>query len=162
MGWVGKAAQIAGVAMQAFGQIKGGTDAKKAADYNAAVAKQEAKYQEKKTEHDLAFQRQEVERIIGKQRVTGGASGTTGSESILFDTLTQAKIDEEMIRYGGAMNVWRAKSQSSLYGQQGGAFATSGYLSGGATILGGLSRLDYRKKTIPTKTTTRPVYYRGR
>lgn len=153
---------IAAVALQSYGMVKGGLDAKKAADYNAAVAKQEAKYQERKTEHDLAFQRREVERIIGKQRVAGGASGTTGSESILFDTLTQAEIDEEMIRYGGAMNVWRAKSQSSLYKQQGEDYLTSGFISGGATILGGLSRLDYRKKTTPTKTTTRPVYYRGR
>jgi hypothetical protein len=150
MGWVAPVAAIAGVALQAGGQIKAGIDAKNTADYNAAVAKQEADFQKQRTKQQLAFQREEVESIIGKARVVGGGSGIAGgtgiSQSILHGTLTQAKIDEELIRTRGAINVWRAESQSDLLKQQGDDFQTAGFLQGGTTILGGLSKYDYRRK----------------
>jgi hypothetical protein len=160
MGWIAFAAAAA-VALQAGGQIKGGIDAKKTADYNAAVAKQEAKFQEQKTEQDLAFQREEVESIIGKARTVAGGRGLAAGEgvtqSILKGTLTEAAIDEELIRTRGAINVWRAKSQASLLESQGEDFRTAGFLQGGSTILGGIGKYDYRRKK---ETPTKPKVYR--
>jgi hypothetical protein len=140
------AIMIAGVALTAAAQIKGGIDAKKTADYNAAVARQEGKFQAEKTEHDLAFQKKEVERIIGKAKVVGAGAGTQLTQSMLHGILTEAQIDEELIRTQGAINVWRAKTGANLLKDQGKDFLTSGFLSGGATILGGLSKYDYRRK----------------
>lgn len=155
MGAILAGAAIAGTALQAYGQIRGGQKAKDAYDYNAAVAKQEADFQEKRTEQDLAFHREDVERIIGKQRVTGGAGGTTGSQSILLDTLTQAELDEQMIKTEGAINVWRAKTAAKRFEESGEEFRTAGYIAGGSTLLGGLSRFDYRKKGPSTKPQSR-------
>jgi hypothetical protein len=137
---------LAAMAATAAAQIKGGIDAKAAYDYNAAVAEQEAGFQKKRTKHELAFQREEVERIIGKARVVSGGSGVEASQSILHGTLTEAAIDEQLIRTQGAINVWRAKSQSKQLSQTGEDFRTAGYIRGGTTILGGLSRYDYRRK----------------
>ena len=141
---------LASMAFTAAAQVKGGLDAKKAYDYNAAVAEQEGEFQKKRTEHELAFQKKEVERIIGKARVVGGGSGIAGgtgvTQSILHGTLTEAAIDEKLIRTRGAINVWRAKSQSKQLSQAGEDFRTAGFIRGGATILGGLSRYDYRRK----------------
>jgi hypothetical protein len=136
---------IAALAATAAGQIKGGLDAKKAADYNAAVAKQEAEFAKKKTAHDLAFQKEEVERIIGKARVAGGASGAEMSESLLHTTLTEAELDERLIRTQGAINVWRAESQADLFSARGKDALTGGFIQAGSTILTGASKWDYRK-----------------
>jgi hypothetical protein len=145
MGAVMAGAAVAAVALQAFGQVKGGSDAKKAADYNAAVARQEAEFQKKKTRHDVAFQKEEVERIIGKAKVAGGASGAELSQAILQSTLTEGAIDEQLIRTQGAINVWRAESQAGLLKEQGKDAFTGGLIGAGSTILTGASKWDYRK-----------------
>lgn len=149
MGAILTAASLAATALTAYSQVRGGIEAKNAYDYNAAVAKQEAEFQEKRTAYELAAHEKEVERIIGKQRAAGGASGVGAAgigESILRDTLTQAALDEQLIRTQGAINVWRSESERELLKQTGKDFRTAGYVRGGATILGGLSRLDWRRK----------------
>jgi hypothetical protein len=152
------AAALAGVALQAAGQIKGGIDAKNAYDYNAAVAKQEGEFQEKRTDYELETHRRDLARIIGKQRVAGGASGVGASQSILLDTLTQAELDEQMIKTQGAINVWRAETAERGLKKGGKDFRTAGYISGGGTILGGLSRFDYRKKKTPKTSYKLPAH----
>jgi hypothetical protein len=147
MGAIMAVAAIAGVALQAAGQAKGGQDAKDAYDYNAAIAKQEGKFQEQRTDYELDTHRREVARIIGKQRVTAGGSGVGASQSILLDTLTQAELDEQMIKTQGAINVWRAEAQSEQFTAGGKDFREAGYIGAGGTILGGLSRFDYRSNT---------------
>jgi hypothetical protein len=141
---------LAATAVTAAGQILGGIQAKQTADYNEAVAKQEAEFQKKRTTQQLAFQRQEVERIIGKAKVVGGGSGIAGgtgiSETILKETLTEAEIDRQLIRTQGSINVWRARTQARLSSQEGDYYRTAGFINAGSTILGGLSRYDYRKK----------------
>jgi len=141
---------LAATAVTAAGQIYGGMEAKKTADYNAAVGEQEAEFQKKRTAQQLAFQRQEVARIIGKAKVVGGGAGIAGgtgiSESILKQTLTEAEIDRQLIRTQGSINVWRARTQAKLSEQEGEYYRTAGFIDAGSTILGGLSRYDYRKK----------------
>lgn len=145
MGAVLTAAALAATALTAAGQISSGMQAKDAADYNAAVAEQEAQFQKQRTQHDLAFQRREVDRIVGKARVAGGGSGTGVSESLLTNLLTEAEIDEQLIRTQGSINVWRSESQKDLFKAQGEDAQTGGFIAGGATILGGLSQFDFRK-----------------
>ena len=140
---------LAATAVTAAGQVYGGIQAKQTADYNAAVAKQEAEFQEKRTAQQLAFQRQEVERIIGKAKVVRGGSGVASGgipESMLKETLTEAEIDRQLIRTQGSINVWRAKSQAKISSDEGDYYRTAGYIGAGSTILGGLSRYDYRRK----------------
>ena len=157
MGWIA----FVGAAIQAGGQMKAGEDAKKTADYNAAVAYQEAEFQAKRTEHELAFQKEEVERIIGKAKVTGAGAGTGLSQTMLKSILTEANIDEQLIRTQGSINIWRAMNQSDLLSSQGDAFRTAGFMEGGSTILGGLSKYDYRNKTpAATPTYQNPKVYR--
>ncbi len=158
MGWIA----FVGMAVQAAGQIKGGQDAAKTAEYNATVAHQEAKFQKKRTEHELAFQKEEVERIIGKAKVTGAGAGTGLSQTIFKSILTEAAIDEELIRTQGSINIWRATGQSDLLSSQADAFRTAGFVQGGSTILGGLSKYDYRRKTEPITKPTVHVRGRGR
>jgi hypothetical protein len=146
MGWMA----IVGAAIAAGGQVQAGQAAGNTAEYNAAVAQQEAEFQRQRTESELAFQREEVERIIGKARVVGGGSGVAGgtgiTESILKDTLKQGILDRQMIKTQGAINIWRAQTQSNLLGSEASQFRTAGWMQGGATLLGGLSKYDYRGK----------------
>jgi hypothetical protein len=156
MGWVGAAAMIASTAMQAYGQMRGGQEAKNYYDYNAAVAKQEAEFQKKRTEYELAAHEKEVKQILAKQRTAGAASGVGAAgigESILRDTLSQAALDEQMIRAQGDINVWRAKTQRELYQQQGSDFRSAGFIHGPTTLLGGLSRFDWRRKKTTASAT---------
>jgi hypothetical protein len=146
MGWIA-AIGAAGTALSASSSIKGGMAAGDQYDYQAKIAKQEAKYQEARGEVDLALHEDAVRALLGKQRVIGGASGTSGSGAIETDTLRKASIDEALIRYGTSMDVWRARSSSQNFQDQSDYFRQAGYISGATTILNTASKWDWKKRS---------------
>ena len=85
---------------------------------NAAMAEQEAKYQEDKTDLSVKQHRLEVSSLKGQQRSLLAESGvdlTTedGSPlSLLTSTMAMGKYDEDILRYNGDLSAWRYRTQA--------------------------------------------------
>jgi hypothetical protein len=131
MGWIGTGIALAGVALAATSEIRGGYAASQAAEYNEAMARYEADYQTKKAGLEEEQHRRDVRKFIGEQTVRGAAGGGVGSGSDLsplLDTLAQGEIDAALIRYGGAVESWRSKAAADLFSAEAKEHKTAGYL----------------------------------
>jgi hypothetical protein len=145
MGWIAPVLAIAGTAMSARGQQQAGEQAARSYETNAKIAQIEADYAIRRGEFELARHREDVEKLMGRQAVIGGASGLTASPDIAHATAKGAAMDEAMIRYGANIDAWRAATQSRNLSSQAGYFREAGYLGAGATILNTASAWDWRK-----------------
>lgn len=147
MGAVLPIAAAVGTVVSAAGSIYGGFQAANQYEYNAAVARQEAKFQDQKTEVEIAQHEADVKRLLARQSVVAGASGSevaSGTNlSILTDTRNRATIDQQIIRYGGDINAWRADAQADILEDQVPFFKTAGFLNAGSTILNSASQWDW-------------------
>ena len=150
MGWVAPVVSLIGTGVSAYGQYRQGQDAADVYKYNQAMAQNSAKYAKEKAAIEEARLRREVERVKGRQRAIAGKSGTvvdSGSNlDLLRVTEEEAAIDAAMIRYGGEVESWAALSQANMYGAQASQAKTASYWNIGATLLGGASRYDWKKK----------------
>ncbi len=168
MGWVATAAIVGGTALSMFSSIRGGYAASQAAEYNAAMARYEGKYQKQRAEFEEKQHRREVAKLIGRQTVAGARAGggTTGSDvTPLLETAKAGELDAALIRYGGEVGSWRAESAADLYEDEADEYKTAGWLGAGSTLLNTVGQYDWKKKyPSPTKKTTSPlvVRYRGK
>ena len=111
MGAFTSALMAAGIAMNAYGQIKAGKDAYAAGQYNAAVYKQQSESIDVKK----GISKQRWDRVIrqlgGKLTTAVASSGYDYSGSfleVINDRLTEAQLDKQMELY----NLELSKSQS--------------------------------------------------
>jgi len=149
MGWVASAAIIAGTAIKAVSSIRGGYAAGEAADYNAAMARYESKYQKESAKFEEKQHRKAVARLIGEQAVSGAAAGagSTGSDiTPLLEIAKAGELDAALIRYGGEVGSWQAEQAAKLYGWQAGEYRTAGWLGAGSTLINTVGKYDWKKK----------------
>ena len=131
----------------AGGQLLQGYQQKQTYDYNAAVARQEAKYAQQKASIEETQFRRDLAAQVARQRALQGMSGTTGGSNIdaLARTIRQGEYDAQLIRYGGSVDSWRAGSASDLYSSAGGKMLTSGIIGAGGTLLTAGSKFDWKR-----------------
>jgi hypothetical protein len=128
-----------GTAVEAGAQIRQGYQAGNVADYNAEIARQNRKYAEQKGAVEQQLQKEDVRRILGRQRVISGASGggvdTGQSADISLDTLRSANIDAAIMRYDTEVAAKRAEATESFWQEAAGEARTGGWIAGGTTLL---------------------------
>ena len=87
----------------------------------------------------------------------GARAGSVGAGSDITPFLETEKagaIDAALIRYGGSVESWRARSQEKLLRSQGAGFETAGYIGAGTTILNTVGRWDWKKSFGQQKDTS--------
>lgn len=131
---------VAGSVMQGIGAMQSAKAQSTAAAYNARQNVQNAQLTVQQANQDasrfaLGYKRHEGSMVAGF-----GASGLSaeGTESVLADSASQAKLDEETIKYKGqlrAIGYYNSATLERFSGEQAtnqGELAAAGYLLSGA------------------------------
>jgi hypothetical protein len=135
---------IAGIsaAVAAGGAVYSGVQQSNAADYNAAVAEQDALAANDRAKSEEDAHRESIRRILATQRALYGKSGLSMEGSpllVMEDTAAQGELDALTIRYGGDIAAAKGRSSANLSRMQGGAAKTASYFQAGSTLLSGAS-----------------------
>lgn len=144
--------QIAGSVIGAVGAISGGQNQSAIAEYNALLSERDAKAAKIAAADEEAKLHRQRAQVSSAQRVAAGKSGLVleGSPIEVFgDTVYQAELDAQRIRYAGSVEEAKALGQAAGWRMQGRAAKTAGYIGAGSSLLTGLSGLK-----LPTKTET--------
>lgn len=124
------ALMVASTAVSTIGAISQANAAAQAAEYNAAVARQEAAAEE-------ARRRREAERQMGQIRAGRAKSGVTVEGSpliVLADSAMEAEID--------ALNArWTGETSAKLYKMEARSARRAGIYNAGASLLSGASKI---------------------
>lgn len=139
---IAAAAAVASAGVGTAGAIQSGKSQEDMAEYNAAVATEDAKAAKYKAGYDEQAHRDQVRKTLSAQRAAYGASGVdmTGSPLLVMeDTAQQGELDALAIRYGGDVEASRQRSAANLYRMQGSSAKTSSYYQAGSTLLSGAS-----------------------
>lgn len=119
--------------------IEQGEMAKDAADFNAAVAENDAlaAAQQSQYEADQISRRNRI--IIGKQRAAYAKSGVSGGSmwDVMYESYQQGELDRMAALYSGAVATNRNRSQGQLSRLEGKNARATGYLRAGSALLSG-------------------------
>ena len=147
---------LAGTATSAYGQFQTGQNAKDVYEYNQQAAKYQSKYAQQRGEIEATKLEREGAKAMSRKRAIAGASGTvTGAGSNLDSLLNSQReidLDAALIRYNANVDSYVSGQQADLFGAQADQFSQAGYLNAGATLLGGASKWDWKKKKSPLAT----------
>jgi len=131
----------AGAAVAVFSSIKQGQAASAAANFNAAIAQQDAaQARSDALAQSIQIQRDNVLRI-GSIRAAAGAGGGTGAGSVLdvaADVAAQGELERQWALYQGESRARGYKNTATLDLAQGKAAKQAGYVSAAGAALGGL------------------------
>lgn len=140
VGGKGSAALLASAGVSAFGALAQGFAQRQAAEFNAAILRQQAERARQIAERDAdAFARRQ-NRVRGSARARLAGSGITseGTPLLVDDAaLDEALLGEATIRVGGQARATRLEQQAVLSRLRGGAARTTGALRAGSTLLTG-------------------------
>lgn len=137
---VGIVATVVSTAVTAYGMYQQGQQQKAAGKYNAKVAENQATAAKQAAAVREEQHRERVRRLAGTQRAVSGASGIEEAGSpllVMADTLEQAELDAQRIRYGGEVSATGFESQARLARFQGDQAARAGTIGAGSTLLSG-------------------------
>lgn len=136
---------LMGMVLSAAGTLMSASQQSDMANYNAAVAEQNAKMATDKATYDAKMHNQEVRRILAAQRSLYGASGVSSESGspllVMDDTIKQGAMDALAIRYGGDVEAAKQRSAANLYRMQGKNAMTSSVIGAGSTLLTAASKL---------------------
>ena len=145
---LGDAFTVVGAVTSGLGALSAGQAQSDMAEYNAAVAANQAIAAQQSAAFDEEQHRAKLAKLISTQKANAGASGidpNTGSPlSVMADTAEQGELDALAIRYGGQVGASRATSQATLDKMQAKAARIGGYYGAGTSLLTGASRLGRR------------------
>ena len=132
---------IVATGAQAFGQFQQGRAAQQSAEYNAAIARQNAERTRQQTE--VAKEQQDRERRLrlGANIASGAASGV-GIENlgdVMASNAMQEELDLLTLESEGLLRAQDFETQASLQEARGKQAMQSGIMGAGTTILGGIS-----------------------
>lgn len=148
MGWISGALSVAGTAIKAYSDYKQGQDAKDVYQYNEAIAKYQANYIKAASEKEVEALGRSVKDYVARQRAIQGKSGTVVDEGsnrgAVIRSYREADIDAALIRWRANQEYDLAMQGANLLGTQASQFSSAGYLNAATTILGGLSKWDWK------------------
>jgi hypothetical protein len=142
---IGIGAMIGGTALDVFGKVKAGKQAKKIGEFNAKVAEAQADDAEERGRFEEDRFRTQLKVLKGKNRAGYAGQSVkvdTGSAvDVAADIDFLGEIDAQTIRANAAREAWghRVQAQNSLMGAS--QAATQAYFGAGASILGGAGSL---------------------
>jgi hypothetical protein len=155
MAWLSGALSIAGTLVDAYSKYKQGQDAKEIYEFNEALALYQAQYIEEAGAIELGQLERDVGQYISTQRAIGGKSGIVsdiGSHKDVQDqTRKEGDIDAGIIRWRTSRQAEMARKGADILGTQAGQVSAAGNISAGTTLLGGLSKWDWKKSQLSTK-----------
>ena len=129
-----------GTAVRAAGSIAQGQAAKRAADYNAAVDKQQATQAREASNAEASDYKRQQGRDFASSIAASGASGvaTTGSPLMVDEaTVREIALGASRLSYKGAVDSNRFLNQAQLDKMSGKASQTAGYIGAGTSLLNG-------------------------
>jgi hypothetical protein len=138
--WMG----IAGAAMSAIGAYRQGKAAKAAAEYNAAIARQNAQIVREQTQQQVRQADREAYLRLGAIRAAQGKSGGVAEGSvldILADTAAQNEIERQDIAYRGALAERGFENSATIDQFEGRNAEKAGYLAAGSELLSGAANV---------------------
>ena len=143
-------ATVAAAAIGAAGAISQGQAAKKQANFQAAVSRQQAERARQQAEIDEQDFRRDQSRQMARRRAIMGASGVesaTGSPLLATeDFASEVELQALRIRNGGEVNATRLNQQAELQGLAGRNAARAGFMRAGSLLVqGGATAYGNRK-----------------
>ena len=154
MSWISGALSLAVTAISAYSQYKQGKDAKDVYQYNEALAEYQAQYIKDASELEVAALERDVAQFVGRQRAIQGKSGTVANIGSNADAIAssyrEADIDAALIRWKANKDYDLAIKGANLLGTQANQFSKAGWINAGTTLLGGLSKWDFKKSSLST------------
>jgi hypothetical protein len=133
----------ASAAVGVVSAISQGQQAKGAAEYNAAVANNNAIAARQQADANAAAQQRKARLTLGSMRAGYGAAGV-GLEGSPMDVLEQsasmAELDRQNILYGGALKAQGYESTAGLELMRGDAAVTGSYFNAGSALLTGAAK----------------------
>ncbi len=149
--------------VSAAGAVQQGETARKSAEYQAAIAENNALAARQQAEHDERQHREKARQVLSAQRAKAAKGGVlTEQGSPLFvstDTGESAEIDALNIRRGGQLRATDYQSQAALGRFQGQATQQQSYLQAGSSLLSaaGSAYTDFRKAEAAKRAAGSPV-----
>lgn len=141
---------VIGLAISAYSIYQQGQYQKATGKYNAEMARREGEMQKARGDIELQQHRDRLKRLKGSQKVaflkSGVQLGSGSALEVLADTEAQAALDEDIIKFNTAAQVWGKQAESELSLAKGRQAGRAGTLGAGATILEGVGKWDWRKK----------------
>jgi len=132
------AATVVSGAVSAFGQYQAAQTQRRVADFNAAIArnnavsaKQWADYNEQRTREQQKYRREKMLSAFLKAGVTLEGTPTT----VFEEQLIQDELDALAIRRGGQAEAARYENQSNVFNLEGRAAQQAGLIGAGTTLL---------------------------
>jgi len=142
--------------VQAVGAIAEGRDAKRQADFSAAVGRQQAEREREIAGQDEEDFRRRQSRLFAQKRAALGASGvdsSTGSPLLAAkDFISEEEFMSLRILSGGQTKAARLEQGSTLSEMAGRGSLRQGFMRAGSSLLTGFNSAGFGK--TPTATTT--------
>lgn len=132
--------RAAGVGLQFGAQIGGAFASRRAANFQAEVARQNARAEVQGAAAEEVRLRREQRRRIGATRAAFGAAGVTLAGTPLEVLAEQALVAEEdalLVQFGGRVAAREQRSRASIFAAEGRQEFRGGLFQAGATLLGG-------------------------
>jgi hypothetical protein len=137
---------IAGAAIQAYGAIQQGKQAKAAANYNAQLRTRDSQVALDQANQEAQQVRWAGQRAQGSLLADYGASGVTSEGSpmdVLAASASQAKLDEETVLYKGRMKSTGFLSDAALNRVQGKNAVQQSQLNAASYLIGGAGQAGF-------------------
>ena len=147
MAWL----QIASAVFSAIGAISQGQAAGDAADFNAAVQRQNAELALRDSKMRVSQSEREQFLRMGAIRAQYGAGGTGRADEgsvldVLADTAAQGELEKQNLLYQGQVAARGYQNTATLDDAQGANAERSGFLQAGAELLGGGAKYYQQKQ----------------
>ncbi len=143
-----------GTAVSAAGAISSGMAQANAANYDAAVDRNNAIQAQQAADEQAVVSQQQTTSKLAQQKVDYAASGVDVGQGtpldVFSDTATKGKLDALTLRYGGQVQGLRDTSAATLAQYQGSAAETAGFLNAGGTLLTGGAKVAQASGWTPS------------
>ena len=154
MSWISGALSLVSTGLSAYSQYKQGQDAKDVYEFNEALAEYQSQYIKEASELEIQALDRDVGDFVSRQRAIQGKSGTVaniGSNADAINrTYAERDIDAALIRWRAGKDVEMSDMGANLLGTQANQFARAGNINAATTLLGGLSKWDYKTSALST------------
>ena len=148
MSWL----SVIGTGISAYSQWKQGQDAKDVYEYNEALAEYQSQYIQEAADLEIEALTRDVGNFVSRQRAIQGKSGTVSNTGSNADSIArsynEADIDAALIRWRASKDIEMSDKGANLLGTQANQFGRAGTINAATTLLGGLSKWDYRRSTL--------------
>ncbi len=137
----GSTALLVSAGVSAFGALAQGFAQRQAAEFNAAILRQQAERARQVAEREADLFRRRQGKIAAAQRVRRAGSGVLPNEgtSLLVEDLTfdEILLGQATIKQGGQVRASRLLDEAALARLRGGAARSEGAFRAGTTLLTG-------------------------